>query len=131
MIVVDTSVWIDFFNGRDTRETDALDSCLGQRPVAIGDLILVEILQGFRSDSDYRQAKSRLMSLPIIDMLGADRAVTCADYFRALRKKGVTIRKSADVIIASYCIDHGHSLLYSDRDFDPFVEHFGMAVAVR
>ncbi len=127
MIVVDTSVWIDFFNGRDTEETDALDSMLGEEPVAIGDLILTEILQGFRSDSDYRRARGRLLALPILDMLGADRAVKCADYFRTLRKMGITIRKTADVIIASYCVDFGHALLYSDRDFDLFVEHFGLA----
>ena len=91
-----------------------------------GDLILLEVLQGFRSDADFARAKKALTSLPTFEMLGTARAVQCANLFRSLRKNGVTIRKPADVIIAGFCIDHGHALLYSDRDFDPFVEHCGL-----
>ncbi len=126
MIIVDTSVWIDYFNGRPTEKADVLDSILGIEPVGIGDLILVEILQGFRSDTDYRTARDLLTSLPSFGMLGVSRAVQCAEYVRILRKKGTTIRKTADVIIAGFCIEEGHSLLYTDRDFDPFVEQFGL-----
>ncbi|MEQ9105727.1 MAG: PIN domain nuclease [Rhodothermales bacterium] len=126
MIIVDTSVWVDFFNGRPTRECDVLESILGVEPVGIGDIILVEILQGIRSDTDYRKTKSRLASLTTFDMLGASRAVQCANYFRMLRKKGITIRKTADVIIAGFCIENGFPLLYSDRDFQPFVQRFGL-----
>ncbi|MFT5143974.1 MAG: putative nucleic acid-binding protein [Rhodothermales bacterium] len=127
MIIVDTSVWIDYFNGRETPQSRALDSLLGRDPIAIGDLILAEILQGFRSDRDYLRAKRALLALPVLEMLGVERSIKCAENFRALRKKGVTIRKTTDVIIASYCIDNSHALLYADRDFDPFVKHLGLA----
>ena len=126
MIIVDSSVWIDYFNGRPTKQTETLDSILGVHEVGIGDLILLEVLQGFRSDTHHTQAKEALTSLPTLEMLGTARAVLCAELFRSLRKNGVTIRKTADVIVAGFCIDHGYALLYSDRDFDPFVEHCGL-----
>lgn len=126
MILVDTSVWIDFFNGEDTAETSILDTALGNETVAIGDLIALEILQGFRNDSDYATAKDTLSSLTIYEMLGEGAALRCADNVRALRKKGITIRKTADVIIATFCIGHGFPLLFSDRDFIPFVTHLGL-----
>lgn len=126
MIVVDTSVWIDYFNGTDTPQADTLDALLGHEAIALGDLILVEVLQGFRSDRNYRQAKSLLTSLTVFEMLGAENAVRSADHYRALRARGVTVRKTVDVVIATFCIADGHALLYSDRDFDPFVEHLGL-----
>ncbi|MEM8483937.1 MAG: PIN domain nuclease [Bacteroidota bacterium] len=126
MIIVDTSVWIDFFNGRDTPQTNTLDRLLGNEPVAIGDLILLEILQGFRSDKDYQQAKQLLSSLTIFELLGRENAIKSAAFFRTLRKQGITIRKSADVIIATFCIVKKHALLFSDKDFLPFVEVFGL-----
>ena len=129
MIIVDTSVWIDYFNGRDTGETDRLDGLLGHEPVGIGDLILTEILQGFRSDSDYRTAKELLSSLTLFEMLGRENAIRSADHYRLLRKRGITIRKTADVIIATFCIAGNHTLLFSDRDFLPFVEHLGLRAA--
>ncbi len=126
MILVDSSVWVDYFNGVDTRQTSKLDSLLGVEPLGIGDLILTEVLQGFRKDADYKQAKQLLLSLVIFDMLGVRKAVQSAEYFRTLRKQGITIRKTADVIIATFCIEEGHALLFSDRDFAPFVEQFGL-----
>lgn len=126
MIVVDSSVWIDYFNGRPSAETDILDGLLGSELLAIGDVILVETLQGFRSDADFRMARRLLTSMPILPMLTPDRAVRCAERYRALRKRGTTVRKTIDAIIASYCIDEGVYLLYADRDFTPFVEHFGL-----
>lgn len=126
MILVDSSVWIHYFNGLDTRQTSKLDALLGVEPLAIGDLILTEVLQGFRKDADYKQAKQLLLSLVIFDMLGVRKAVQSAEYFRTLRKQGITIRKTADVIIATFCIEEGHALLFSDRDFAPFVEQFGL-----
>lgn len=123
MIVVDTSVWIDYFNGRDTKQTNTLDQALGTQFVAIGDLILVEILQGFRSDKDYNAAKKHLTSLNQYEMLGLDIAVKSADNYRKLRKKGITIRKTADVIIATFCIENKLPLLFSDKDFLPFVDY--------
>ena len=126
MILVDSSVWIDYFTGRDTPQTTTLDDTLGKRTVAIGDLIMVEILQGFRSDRDYRTARKLLKELVQFDLLGRDMAIKSAEHFRTLRKKGVTIRKTADVIIATFCIEHGLPLLFSDKDFKPFVKHLGL-----
>ncbi len=126
MILVDTSVWIDYFNGIDSLETDTLDKALGNETVAIGDLILIEILQGFRTDKQYNMAKELLEPLQKFDMLGLDIAVRTADNYRKLRKKGITIRKTADVIIATYCIENNIPLLFTDRDFIPFVKHLGL-----
>ncbi|MBR9910787.1 MAG: PIN domain nuclease [Gammaproteobacteria bacterium] len=123
MIVVDTSVWIDYFNGRITPETERLDSSLGNSAVAAGDLIVLEILQGFRSDKDYKTAKKYLASLHQYNMLTPDLAIKGAENYRKLRKKGITIRKTADVIIATFCIEHRLPLLYTDKDFLPFTHH--------
>ncbi len=130
MILVDSSVWVDYFNGIISRETDFLDSILGSEPVAIGDLILTEVLQGFRSDSDYNLAKSLLMGLTVFEMLDQDMAIRAADNYRTLRRRGVTIRKTVDCIIASFCIERGVPLLYSDRDFDPFVRSLSLTSAL-
>lgn len=123
MILVDTSVWISYFNGHNTPEVAALDTALGKDIVAIGDLILLEILQGFRSDQDYKTAKRYLSTLHQFEMLGTEMAIKGADNYRKLRKKGVTIRKTADVIIASFCIENNLPLLFSDKDFLPFVKY--------
>lgn len=130
MILVDSSVWVDYFNGQVTQETDFLDSLLGIEPVAIGDLILAEVLQGFRSDADYEAAKEMLASLTTYDLLGTSLAIKTADNYRALRRRGITVRKTADVIIATFCIERRTPLLYSDRDFDPFVKHLGLKPAL-
>lgn len=131
MIIADTSVWIDYFNGVDNELTQCLDSSLVDGTVAIGDLIFLEILQGFRNDKDYRIAKSRLETLTQYEMFGLDMVELCANNYRALRKKGITIRKSSDVIIATFCIDHKLPLLFSDKDFIPFVNHLKLAPALR
>ncbi|HMU86742.1 MAG TPA: PIN domain nuclease [Agitococcus sp.] len=126
MILIDSSVWIDYFNGQPTPEANKLDSLLGVEPLAIGDLILTEVLRGFRVDTDYQTAKKLLLTLTVFDMLGTDLAIQAADNFRFLRKRGVTVRKTADVIIATHCIEYGHSLLFADKDFLPFVTHLGL-----
>lgn len=126
MILVDSSVWIDYFSGNDSAEADVLDCILGNRAVAIGDLILTEVLQGFRHEKDYKVVKSLLEELTVFELLGKKMAIKSADNFRKLRKKGITIRKTADVIIASYCIEQNLPLLFSDKDFQPFVEHLGL-----
>jgi len=126
VIIVDSSVWIDFFNGTDSAEADRLYSLLGVDPIAVGDLILTEVLQGFHADQDFDRVRSGLLTLTVYPMLGVDAAVRAAENYRTLRKQGVTVRKTADVIIASFCIEHGHSLLFSDRDFLPFVERLGL-----
>ncbi|PWJ27473.1 hypothetical protein ATK17_3674 [Branchiibius hedensis] len=126
MIVVDSSVWVDYFNGRSTAESDRLDALLGTEPLALGDLILAEVLQGFRDERHARQAELELRRLTIFEMLGAHQAVDAAQRYRQLRRRGFTIRKTADVIIASFCISQGHHLLASDRDFDPFSGELGL-----
>jgi len=127
MIMVDSSVWIDYFIGVVNKQTDMLDGILGQRPVAVGDLILTEVLQGFRLDQDYEAAKALFDDLTVFEMLGKNMALKSAENFRALRKNGVTVRKTADVIIASFCIERKLPLLFSDKDFKPFVKYLGLA----
>lgn len=126
MIIADTSVWIDYFNGKITPKTDLLDQKLDNDLVAVGDLILLEILQGFKLDKEYQLAKESLLQLEQRTFLGQSLALKAADNFRQLRKKGITIRKTNDVIIASYCIENQIPLLFSDKDFYPFVEHLGL-----
>jgi predicted nucleic acid-binding protein len=127
MIIVDTSVWIDYFNGTVNEETNILDSALENGEVAIGDLIFLEILQGFRNDKDYEQARDMLLALDQYEMFGHKMVVKCAENYRSLRKRGITIRKTADVIIATFCIENKIPLLFSDRDFLPFVKHLKLA----
>ena len=130
MILVDSSVWIDYFRGAATPQVEKLDALLGTEPIAIGDLILTEVLQGFVSDRDFNQARKLLSSLVIVDLAGQDIAIQAARNFRALRALGLTVRKTIDTVIATRCIENGLPLLYSDRDFDPFVEHLGLRSAL-
>jgi len=129
MILVDSSVWIDYFTGTDNKSTNTLHNILGLKPVAVGDLILTEVLQGFRHDKDYKTARALFDDVSIFEMLGTEMALKSADNFRALRKKGITVRKTADVIIASFCIEQKLPLLFSDKDFKPFVKHLGLVEA--
>lgn len=130
MILVDTSVWIDYFRGVSTRQTDRLDRLLGVEPVAVGDLILAEVLRGFDSDQHFEQAKRLLSSLTVIDLGGRDIAIRAAEHFRALRALGITIRKTIDTVIATRCIASDLALLHADRDFEPFVKHLGLRSVV-
>ena len=124
VIIVDSSVWIDYFNGISTWQTDLLDNYLADVPIIIGDLILAEVLQGFRSDKDYQTAKTFLGALPFLTIGGYNVAVQSAQNYRILRKTGVTVRKTIDVIIATFCMMEGLTLLHDDRDFDPLTFHF-------
>jgi predicted nucleic acid-binding protein len=128
MIVVDTSVWIDYFNGRLTRPADRLDSLLSREPLLMGDLILAEVLQGFRSDADFRRALEFLSALEFQAMMGRDLAIASARNYRRLRAIGVSVRKSIDVMIGTFCIENSHQLLHSDRDFDPMARYLGLRV---
>lgn len=130
MILVDSSVWIDYFRGTVTRQTERLDSLLGVEPLATGDLILTEVLQGFASERDFNQAKTLMTSLMVVDLGGQEIAVQAARNIRSLRALGVTVRKTIDTVIATRCIESGLALLYSDRDFGPFVEHLGLRSAL-
>lgn len=128
MIVVDSSVWIDFFRGDASPEVDRLDELLETSEIIVGDLILTEVLQGFRRDADYAVAKQLLTDFSVVSMVGADQAILSADIYRELRKNGVTPRKTIDVWIAAFCIKWQIPLLYSDRDFDS-MRSFGLIVA--
>jgi len=126
MILVDSSVWINYFNGIPTWQTDLLDNYLSNVPIVIGDLLLAEVLQGFRSDKDYKTAKNFLSTLQFLQIGGYNVAIQSAQNYRLLRKAGVTVRKTIDIIIATFCIMEGLTLLYDDRDFDPMVSHFSL-----
>jgi predicted nucleic acid-binding protein len=126
MILVDSSVWIDYFNGRDTNETNFLDGALSTDSICIGDIILAEVLQGFRSDQEYRLAREILLELPLYQIMTPELALVGADNYRRLRKKGFTVRKSVDNWIATFCIENKLPLLFSDKDFIPYVEFLGL-----
>jgi predicted nucleic acid-binding protein len=128
LILVDSSVWIDYFNGAITPQTEKLDQLLGSEPLAIGDLILAEVLKGFDTERDFNRAKKMLTSLIVVELAGQDIAIQAARNFRILGKLGVTVRKTIGTVIATRCIASGFDLLHSDRDFDPFVEHLGLRV---
>lgn len=128
MILVDTSVWVDYFNGNITAETNFLDAILGVQPVLLGDMILSEILQGFREDADFEAAHEALSTFEIVPILNLDLAVRSAMNYRVLRKRGIKVRKTIDCFIATYCIETGSALLTMDRDFEPFETHLGLAV---
>ena len=126
MIVVDSSVWVDYFRGVDTRETALLHGLLGVEPVVIGDLVLAEVLQGFRRERDLRRAEVALQTLIFRPMVGRAVATASARNYRALRAVGVTARKTIDMLIATFCMENGHVLLHADRDFDPLERHLGL-----
>lgn len=128
MILVDTTVWIDYFNGVQTWQVDALDSFLSEELVLIGDIILAEILQGFDKDSDYKRAKEALEPFECIDLGGKKLAIKTASNFRFLRSKGVTIRKTVDMLIATWCIETEVDLLHNDKDFDRIALHLPLKV---
>ncbi len=128
MILVDSSVWVDYFKGTITAQTARLDGLLGNEPLAIGDLILTEVLQGFHDDRDFNHARRVLTALTVVELGGQDIAIQAAKNFRTLRRKGVTVRKTIDTVIATRCIESGYELLHNDRDFDPFAKHLGLRV---
>ncbi len=128
MILVDSSVWIDFFRNRPTLQAEWLDRNLGVEGLVVGDLILAEVLQGFRDDKGFNEAKRLLRQLEQVNVGGADLAIEAARNYRRLRAVGVTVRGTVDALIATRCLADGLRLLHSDRDFDAFEEHLGLRV---
>ena len=126
MVLVDSSVWINYFNGKNTWQTEILDQMLLQIPLFTGDLILTEVLQGFRKDNEYSKAKEVMSILTCKQMGGYEIAIESAENYRKLRKKGVTVRKTIDVIIGTFCINKNISLLHDDKDFEPMVKYLGL-----
>ena len=128
MIFLDSTVLIDYFNGTNNWQVDVLDSILGRELVVIGDYVLTEVLQGFRSDKEYQKAKTILLSFPCFDIGGKEMALQSAKNYRYLRKKGVTVGKTIDSMIATFCIENKLTLLHNDKDFEPFVKHLKLKV---
>jgi predicted nucleic acid-binding protein len=112
-----------------TPQTDRLDALLGSEPLAICDLILTEVLQGFTNDRQFNRARELLTSLQVVKLGGQEIAIQAARNFRTLRNLGVTVRKAIDTVIATRCIESGYFLLHSDQDFDPFARHLGLRLA--
>ena len=128
MLVVDTSVWIDYFNGIENPQTNFLNTVLDKTPIIIGDLILTEVLQGFRYDPDFEKVRRTLGKFMQENMVNLTLAVQSARNYRFLRQKGITVRKTIDSLIATYCIENDHELLHNDSDFDGYEEHLGLRV---
>jgi hypothetical protein len=131
LVLVDTSVWVDYFNGVETPQAERLDQLLGSGRLLTGDLILVELLQGFARDGDHRRARDLLLDLPCADLVDREVALAAAGHYRRLRRRGITVRKTIDMLIGTYCIQAGHDLLHSDRDFDVLERHLGLRVLGR
>lgn len=129
MILVDSSVWIDYFRAADTPQVALLDSLLGRSPLLVGDLIAAEVLQGIRDEQDFKRVKKTLDAFDHIDLVGYDLAVKASENYRRLRALGFTVRKTIDTLIATRCIEDGLTLLHADKDFLPFAEHLGLRVA--
>jgi len=126
MIIVDSSVWVAFFNGDDNWQANMLDKLLSEELILTGDLILTEVLQGFRYDRDFRQAREFMSTLPFCEMCGNEMSITSASNYRKLRKKGITVKKTIDVMIGSYCIENNVMLLHDDQDFKPIEKELGL-----
>jgi predicted nucleic acid-binding protein len=129
VILVDSSVWIDYFRSADTPQVVLLDSLFGRSPLAVGDLIAAEVLQGVRDEREFKLVKKTLEAFDHIDLVGYDLAVKASENYRTLRAMGITIRKTIDTLIATRCIEDGLTLLHADKDFLPFAEHLGLKVA--
>jgi predicted nucleic acid-binding protein len=129
VILVDSSVWVDYFRSADTPQVVLLDSFFGRTRIAVGDLIAAEVLQGVRDEKEFKWVKKVFDTFTRLDLCGYDLAVRASENYRLLRSRGVTIRKTIDTLIATRCIEDGLTLLHADRDFEPFVEHLGLRVA--
>jgi hypothetical protein len=129
MIVVDTSVWIDHLNDHPTEKVQRLRSLVGHEPLLVGDLILCEVLQGLRSDAEAKLVEQALRRFDLVPMLDPDLAIQAAANYRLLRAKGITVRRTIDLIIGTFCIENGHALLHDDRDFDAMQRHLGLRAA--
>jgi predicted nucleic acid-binding protein len=126
MILVDSSVWIDQINQAATAQVQRLRELLPEGPLLIGDLILCEVLQGFRSEAQARLVQRSLSRFEVVSLCSPDLAVRAAENYRRLRQQGITIRKTIDLIIGTFCIERGHALLHSDRDFEPMERLLGL-----
>ena len=128
MVIVDTTVWIDYLRGASNQETAWLDREMKQRRLGLTDLILCEVLQGVRDPGTFRQVHDELLRFHVFPTGGVDLATKAARNYRALRAEGHTVRKTIDCWIATFCLMSGHELLHRDHDFDPFEKLLGLNV---
>jgi len=128
MVIIDTTIWIDYLRGVHNKETNYLDRELGRQPFGLTDLILCEILQGITDEKSFTRVLHDLRNFELFETGGADLAIEAARNFRRLRQHGYTVRKTIDCLIATFCLQHGHSLLHRDRDFDHFEGLLGLTV---
>jgi predicted nucleic acid-binding protein len=128
MVIVDTAIWVDYFNGTNTPETEWLDREVGRQEIGLTDLILCEVLQGVRSDSEFAAFREQLLEFEVFAIGSVETAVAAAENFRELRKRGFRVRKTIDCLIATFCIREGHALLHRDRDYDVFEKNLGLQV---
>ena len=126
MIVVDSSVWIDFLKGRNSQQVQRLFALFGNEEIILGDLMLCEILQGLESERAASEVETLLRNFEIAPMAGEAIAVAAARNYRSLRRRGITIRKTIDLLIGAWCIENGRPLLHNDSDFHPMARHLGL-----
>jgi hypothetical protein len=129
MLVVDSTVWIDYFNGVENPQTNYLHAAVERIPIVVGDLMLAEVLQGFQQDADFEKARRVLSKFLQASLVGPDQAIQSARNYRTLRQKGITVRKTIDNLIATWCIENDHELLHNDSDFDGYEKYLGLRVA--
>jgi predicted nucleic acid-binding protein len=129
VILVDSSVWVDYFRAADTPQVILLDSYLGRQRIAIGDLVAAEVLQGVQDDKEFKQVKKVFDSFTRLDLCGYDLALKAAENYRLLRAQGITVRKTIDTLIATRCIQDDLTLLHADKDFLPFAKYLGLREA--
>jgi predicted nucleic acid-binding protein len=126
MLMVDSTVWVDYFNGIGDPLTDYLDQIVDKTPILLGDLILAEVLQGFRDDTDFEEARRTFGKYMQVEMVNPELALQSARNYRLLRRRGITVRKTIDSLIATYCIENEHDLLHNDSDFDGYEKYLGL-----
>jgi predicted nucleic acid-binding protein len=130
VILVDSSVWIDYFRGTASRASERLEELIGRELLLVGDIILTEVLQGFTNDRQFKDALRIFGEFERVDIAGHEIAIQAARNFRYLRSRGITVRKTIDTLIATRCIEDDIALLFSDRDFQPFVDQLGLVSAM-
>jgi predicted nucleic acid-binding protein len=128
MILVDSSVWIAYFKGHNTVHTAKLKAAAVREPLLVGDLFLLELLQGAQDELRAAKLERELRQYIVVPLLDPNLAVRAARNYRKLRRLGITVRKTADIVIGTFCIERGHMLLHDDRDFAPMAEHLGLKV---
>ena len=128
MVIVDTSVWIDYLYDLVNYQTDWLENAIGRQEIGLTSLILCEVLQGVRAQAQFRRFQRDLLQFPVFDGCGTRIAINSAANYRALRNRGITVRRTIDCFIATFCIESNHQLLHNDRDFDAFEAHLGLRV---